>query len=85
MTERLQQLRGESLSNEQQGNAPALTIARPPECVDEDVCSGIHDLLVVIYGAGGGLRGPGLSKMIAANTAFEICDPWINYRTHLGI
>lgn len=66
-------------------NAPALTIARAPECVDEDVCSGIHDLLVVIYGAGGGLRHPGFEQMIAANTAFEICDPWINYTTHRGI
>lgn len=52
MTERLQQLQGESLSNERRGNAPALTNARSPECEDEDVCSGIHDLLVVIYGGG---------------------------------
>lgn len=49
MTEQLQQLRGEALSNEQHGNAPALTITHSPECVDEDVCSGMGDL-VVIYG-----------------------------------
>lgn len=51
MTEQLQQLRGEWFSNERPGKAAALTNARSPECVDEDVCSGIRGL-VVIYRAG---------------------------------
>lgn len=50
MTEQLQQLQGELLSNERHGKASALTIACSPECVDEDVCSGMRDLVVVIYG-----------------------------------
>lgn len=50
MTEQLQQLQGESLSNERNGKAPALAIAHPPRCVDEYVCSGTCDLVVVIYG-----------------------------------
>lgn len=51
MTENLRQLPGESLSNERHEKAPALTIRRSPECVDEDVCPGMRALVVVvIYG-----------------------------------
>lgn len=67
MTEQLQQLQGESLSNERHGKARALTIARSPECVDEDVCSRMCDLVVVIYGTDSGLCAPEFEQVIAAN------------------
>lgn len=75
MTEQLQQLQGESLSNERNGKAPALAIARPPRCVDEYVCSGTCDLVVVIYGTDWGLCAPELEQVVAANIALQNCDP----------
>lgn len=75
MTEQRQQLQGESLSNERHGKAPALTIARSPECVDEDVCWGMRDLVAVIYGTDRGLWTTEFEQMIAANITSKICDP----------